>query len=103
MSDYAWFDRGDGRQVFRRVDNGPAPKRSHLPTPMISTDTMDAVEHPCDGKFYTSKAAFRATTKANGCIEMGNDPARLKIGKPQQSNTKANRESVERAFARIKA
>lgn len=37
------------------------------------SDTMEPTQHMVDGKFYTSKAAFRAATKAAGCIEIGNE------------------------------
>lgn len=102
MTEYAWFDRGDGRQVYRKV-GGPAPKRSHLATPMVMTDTMDPTEHPCDGRHYTSKAAFRATTKAHGCIEVGNDPARLRPRTRSTPDKKAIRDSLDRAFAKARA
>lgn len=34
-------------------------------------DEMDAVKHPGDGKYYTSKAKFRETTRALGYEEVG--------------------------------
>jgi hypothetical protein len=37
----------------------------------IVTDTIDPLEHPCDGRLYDSKSAFRRTTKAHGCEEVG--------------------------------
>lgn len=76
MTEYAWFDKGDGRQVDRNVETGPAPKRSDLPTPVIITGTMDSLQHPCTGEMVISKSAFRALTKALGCIKVGTDPAR---------------------------
>jgi hypothetical protein len=49
------------------------PQRSDtLPLPYVISDTMDPVEQ-VDGKFYTSKRAFRAVGKANGLIEVGNE------------------------------
>lgn len=34
-------------------------------------DEMQAVKHPIDGKYYTSKAKFRAVTRAHGYEEVG--------------------------------
>jgi hypothetical protein len=101
MSEYAWISLGDGRQAYRKIDTGPPPQRSDLPTPMVITDTMDAVQHPCTGEFMTSKAAFRAVTKAHGCIEMGNDPARLRPRQKPKPDRKAIRDSLAKARARF--
>jgi hypothetical protein len=34
-------------------------------------DEMAAVKHPIDGKYYTSKAKFRAVTRSHGYEEVG--------------------------------
>lgn len=34
-------------------------------------DEMEPTKHPCDKKYYTSKAKFRAVTKAYGKEEVG--------------------------------
>lgn len=94
--DFAWFDLGDGRSVFRRIDASPAPKRSSLPTPRIISDTMDPTEH-VDGRFYESKAQYRAVTKANGCIEIGNDPARFRQPAKPKPDRQAKRDVIQRA------
>lgn len=39
----------------------------------VIRDEMDPVRHPADGKIYTSKRAFRKTTRAAGCEEVGNE------------------------------
>jgi len=75
------------------------PQRSSLPAPMLISDTMEPVQHPCTGEYFASKRAFRAVTKAHGCVEVGNDPARLKPKPKPQPNRKAIRQSVEKAFA----
>lgn len=41
--------------------------------PIIRTDEMRETWHPCDGKHYTSKTKYRATTRAYGCEEVGDD------------------------------
>ena len=110
MSEYAWVDAGNGRQVFRRIDTSPAPARSALPSPMIIGDTLaDPVQSHADGRFYSSKAALRATYLPSGnpqgerYIEVGNDPARLRPPQRQKPDRKAIRETVQRSIARVKA
>jgi len=78
-------------------------KRSDLSSPMISLDTMDAVQSQLDGKFYDSKSALRATYKAAGVTEIGNDssvtdPKPFKRPKPDR---KAIRESIGKAVNRV--
>jgi hypothetical protein len=99
MADFAWHDLGDGRQVYRRVQDEPVA-RSHFPAPMVIGDGMDHLQHPADGRHYDSKSRFRRVTKDHGCVEMGNDPARFRPRK-QEIDTKANRASLEKARARI--
>lgn len=71
---------------------------SAFPTPMVIGDTMEPTEH-LDGKFYTSKSQYRAVTKAHGCVEIGNDPARHRPVKPPKPDRKAIKEAVQRAVA----
>lgn len=72
--------------------------RSDLPSPMLISDHMPDCEH-VDGKFYNSKSAYRAVTKANGLVEVGNDTARFKTPKkPDQG--KAIDNAIDRAIAR---
>jgi len=78
-------------------------KRSDLPSPMITLDTMDAVQSQLDGKMYDSKAALRATYKAAGVTEVGNDSSVLepKPFKKPKSDRKAIRESIGKAINRV--
>lgn len=39
----------------------------------VISDTMDAVVHPSNGKYYDSKSQFRAETRARGLTEVGNE------------------------------
>ena len=48
----------------------------------IIRDEMEPTRHMADGKLYTSKAKFRAATRAAGCVEVGNDPA---IARPRRA------------------
>lgn len=97
------FDRASGELVDRDefYARQPAPKRSGLPTPMVISDTMDAVQHPCTGAYLTSKSAFRAVTKSHGCIEVGNDPARHRPRQRPKADKKAIRDSLAKARARF--
>ncbi len=70
--------------------------RSNLPAPMLISDHMPECEH-VDGKFYTSKSAFRAVTKANGLTEVGNDTSRTP---KMPDRDKAIDQAVDRAIAR---
>ena len=81
-------------------DVRPMPQRSDLPMPMLISDDMPAAEH-VDGRFYTSKAAFRQVTRAHGLTEVGTE----KLNRPKPKMSKAQREqginqAVEKAFAR---
>lgn len=100
---YAWFDLGNGREVYRRVDTGPAPQRSDLPRPMVITDTMDPVQSAADGKWYTSKSTIRAGYKAHGLVEVGNDPARLRVRQQRQPDRQAIRDALKTAKAAAEA
>lgn len=44
---------------------------SDLPRPHVRSDNMDPTRHMADGRVFTSKAKFRAHTRAHGCIEVG--------------------------------
>ena len=51
--------------------------------PQVISDTMDLTRHMANNRYYDSKKAFRAATKAAGCIEYGNETSTLL--KPRQS------------------
>ena len=77
---YDWFTTGDGRSVYRKVEQAPRGIRSDLPAPMIASDRLDQpTQSMADGKYYTSKAALRATYKPSGnpqgnsYVEVGNE------------------------------
>lgn len=97
---YAWIDLGDGRQVFRKIETVER-KRSSLPAPMLNLDTMPDVQHPCTGEYISSKSEFRKVTKAHGCVEIGNDPARLKPRQKPKADRKTIKEAVGKAKARF--
>ena len=53
------------------------PARSDLPRPYVISDTMEPTEQ-VDGRFYTSKAQFRAVGRTLGLTEIGNEKAKPK-------------------------
>ena len=85
-----------------RKDRCPAC-RSELPLPFVISDTMDPVEQ-VDGKFYTSKAAFRAVGKANGLTEVGNERVKPKERASGARNIKAaRREAIHTSIQKFKS
>jgi hypothetical protein len=80
----------------------PIGPRSGLSCPMVISDTMEeGVQSQLDGRMYTSKSGLRATYKAAGVVEVGNDPARF--AKPKPVNPVGIRESLLKAKARLNA
>jgi hypothetical protein len=55
--------------------------KGHDPHFSVISDTMEPLRHMATGKMHTSKASFRADTKAAGCIELGTDSS---LTKPRQ-------------------
>lgn len=96
----AWFDLGNGRKVFRTIPE-TAPARSSLPVPMLALDTMPETQSMLDGKMYTSKSELRATYKAAGMIELGNEP--MKEFKRPERDRAGDRAAIERAIADVEA
>lgn len=80
MPEYAWFDNGKGRQVYRPVPVDTRAAKSDLATPYFTTDTLsEPLYSGADGKQYTSKSALRSSYKAANnprgieFLEVGND------------------------------
>lgn len=67
------------------------------------SDHMEPTRHMVDGKYYTSKAAFRAATKRAGCIEVGNDTKGLtKERTPIKLDRRKRREDIKKAISDIR-
>lgn len=75
--------------------------RSHLPAPGVIIDTMAPVQSMLDGKMYDSKSALRATYKAAGVTEVGNDSSVLdpKPFRKPKPDRKAIKAAVGKAFS----
>lgn len=94
---HAWIELGEGRKVYRRVEAAPRPARSALASPHVASDTMEPVQHPCTGEVFTSKSGFRAVTRAHGCVEVGDDPARLRPRPARKPDREGIRQSLKKA------
>lgn len=66
-----------------------------------NSDNMDATRHMASGKFFTSKAKFRAETKAYGCIEVGND-VKVASRRPIKLDKRKRREDIKQAISELK-
>lgn len=77
------------------------PARSDLPCPLIMSDVMEPVQSMLDGKMYDSKSALRATYRAAGVIEVGNDPQRLVPRKKPKIDRRQVKTTLEKAAARF--
>lgn len=62
---YAWFDNGNGRQVYRKVPE-PRPQRSSFPCPQLRRDSIAPVQSMADGRTYDSLSDLRRTYRADG-------------------------------------
>jgi len=80
------------------------PVRSdNLPLPFVISDTMDPVEQ-VDGRFYTSKSAFRAVGRANGLTEVGNEKPRPRARlSTNRASVAQRRQSIQKAIAQFKS
>ena len=57
---------------------------------MLISDETPPLEH-VDGRFYTSKAAYRAVTRAHGLTEVGNERLRPKRRASMDTNARQQR------------
>jgi len=90
-----------GRFVVAR-DRTPAA-RSSLPMPNVISDEMEPTEQ-VDGKFYTSKAQFRAVGRALGLIEVGNEKFKPHVRSSNRREVKqARRKALQTAVEKYRA
>ena len=77
--------------------------RSSLPMPFVIADEMPPVEQ-VDGRYYTSKALYRAVGRAHGLTEVGNEKPKLKRRETNRREVKeARRRSLRTAIEKYKA
>lgn len=83
---------------IERTELRPVRKaRSHLPGPMLIRDDMEPVQSMLDGRMYDSKSKLRATYRAAGVTEVGND---VKFTPPPKPGTRVNRKEIEATVGR---
>ena len=81
----------------------PPPARSRLPLPNVIGDSMEPTEQ-VDGRYYTSKAAFRAVGRAFGLTEVGNERFKPRVRPTDTRAVKeARREAIKQASERYRA
>jgi hypothetical protein len=87
-----------------RVARPGAPvARSALPCPMVISDEMAPTEQ-VDGRFYESKAAFRAVGRSLGLTEVGNEKPPPKWRSTDTKAVKAaRRQALKTATEKYKA
>jgi hypothetical protein len=77
----------------------PQPARSDLPLPNVISDTMPPTEQ-VDGKFYESKAKFRAVGRSLGLTEVGTERPKPRRRHVETRETKVERRrTLERVLA----
>ncbi|MEZ2132699.1 MULTISPECIES: hypothetical protein [unclassified Sinorhizobium] len=99
---------------WHQTDNWPSacsviPERAAsdtLPVPYFISDSIEPLQSMADGRYYSSKAALRATYRPSGnpdgvsYVEVGNEPIRTPK-KDTASHAKSVRESLQMAKERI--
>jgi hypothetical protein len=76
---------------------------SSRPRPFVISDTMEPTEQ-VDGKFYSSKRAFRAVGRALGLTEVGTEKLKPKQRASSDRAVKdARRETIKTAIAKVRA
>lgn len=79
-------------------------RSENMPLPFVISDTMEPTEQ-VDGKFYTSKRAFRAVGRAHGLTEVGNERQAPKITRAssEKGASEDRRQSIRKAIDRYKS
>jgi len=71
--------------------------------PHVISDTMEATEQ-VDGRFYTSKRAFRQVGREHGLTEVGNEKVKPKTRATDDPQVKrARKTSIKTALEKYKA
>lgn len=91
----------DGQLVPKHLA-GPKHHSSDAKVHVIS-DTMPLTRHMATGRYYDSKAKFRAETRALGCVEVGNDPAIKRAPPKFEPSSVEIVNDVKRAIAELRS
>jgi hypothetical protein len=89
---------------FRIERKRPEAARSDLPLPYVISDIMEPVEQ-VDGKFYTSKSAFRRVGRQLGLTEVGTEKLTHKVVRASSSKKaqEGRCNAIRKAIARVDA
>lgn len=60
----------NGKLIPKRL---AGPRIEGRAAPHVISDSLPDMIHPATGKRMDSKSAFRAVTRAHGCVEVGNE------------------------------
>ena len=79
-------------------------QHSSLPMPYVISDIMPPTEQ-VDGRFYTSKRAFRAVGRANGLTEVGTEKLKPNVQRASTTTAAKNarRQAVKQAIERVRS
>ena len=69
----------------------------------IIEDTMPETMNHADGKYYTSKSAFRRATRAAGFFEVGDDPSFTAKPKDYSERKRPMGQDLSEAYEALKA
>lgn len=86
---HRWYP---SEEAYKRATGG-----AEFLSPGVIDDTMPLTEHPCTGEWFDSKSKFRSVTKAQGCVEVGND---LLSSQPEPRREVLTREERREAVLR---
>jgi len=101
MTDTRLIEYEPGRWRVARETSPVA--RSSLPLPYVISDEMPPTEQ-VDGRFYTSKAAFRRVGRTLGLTEVGNEkPPQTVRSTTRREVKEARRTAVRTAVEKYKA
>lgn len=97
MTTYVWRD---GELIEKHL--APPLNESFGEAPFIISDNMDSTRHMATGRYHTSKATFRADTKASGCVEVGTDTSILKPRKQITLDRRQRRDDIKKSIYQLK-
>ncbi len=90
-----------GRMVLKHLAE---PLHASSAAAYVISDEMPETRHMADNRHYTSKAKFRQTTRAHGCIEVGNETATmLKPRQPVRLSREQRARSIRQAIEQLRA
>jgi hypothetical protein len=75
-----------------------SPNDTGNTAPHVISDTMPDTRHMASGRYFSSKAAFRAETKAYGCREVGTDQSVLRPRKPVPLDPGKRRDDIRKTI-----